>query len=38
MYGIVDDMILVEWEGEAESLKRVQGRLKSLEEISFEYR
>ncbi|MDH4163605.1 MAG: hypothetical protein OEW15_13085 [Nitrospirota bacterium] len=38
LYGKVDDMILVEWEGEAESLRRVQGRLKSLEEISFEYR
>ena len=38
LYGKVDDMILVEWEGEAESLRRVQARLKSLEEISFEYR
>jgi len=38
LYGTVDDMILVEWEGEAESLRRVQSRLKSLEEISFEYR
>ncbi|MEK6697905.1 MAG: hypothetical protein AABZ10_02575 [Nitrospirota bacterium] len=38
LYGSVDDMILVEWEGEIESLRRLQGRLKSLEEISFEYR
>ncbi len=38
LYGKVDDMILLEWEGETESLRRVQGRLKSLEEISFEYR
>lgn len=38
LYGKVDDMILVEWEGETESLRRVQGRLKSLEEMSFEYR
>ena len=38
LYGSVDDMILVEWEGEIETLRRVQGRLKSLEEISFEYR
>ena len=38
LYGPVDDMVLVEWEGELESLRRLQGRLKSLEEISFEYR
>ena len=38
LYGKVDDMILVEWEGETETLRRVQGRLRSLEEISFEYR
>ena len=38
LYGKLDDMILVEWEGEVESLRRVQGKLKSLEEISFEYR
>lgn len=38
LYGKVDDTILVEWEGETESLRRVQDRLKSLEEINFEYR
>jgi len=38
LYGLVEDMILVEWEGEVETLRRVQGRLKSLEEINFEYR
>jgi len=38
LYGSVDDMVLVEWEGEVETLRRVQGRLKSLEEISFEFR
>jgi len=38
LYGTVDDMILVEWEGEIETLRRLQTRLKSLEEISFEYR
>lgn len=38
MYGKVDDMILVEWEGEIESLRRVQRKLKSLEDINFEYR
>ncbi len=38
MYGKVDDMVLVEWEGEIESLRRVQRKLKSLEDINFEYR
>ncbi len=38
MYDKVDDMILVEWEGEIESLQRVQRKLKSLEDINFEYR
>jgi len=38
LYGKVDDMELVEWEGEIESLQRVRIRLKSLEEINFEYR
>ncbi len=38
LYGKIDDMELVEWEGEIESLRRVQSKLKSLEEINFEYR
>lgn len=38
MYGKLDDMLLVEWEGEIEALRRVQHKLKSLEEINFEYR
>lgn len=38
LYGKVDDMELIEWEGEIESLKRVQNKLKSLEEIIFEYK
>jgi tRNA splicing ligase len=38
LYGKMDDMILVEWEGEIESLRRVRRKLKSLEEINFEYR
>lgn len=38
LYGKVDDMVLVEWEGEIESLRRVQRKLKSLEDINFEYR
>ncbi len=38
LYGKVDDMELVEWEGELETLKRLQTNLKSLEEITFEYK
>jgi len=37
-YGRVDDMELIEWEGEIETLKRLQEKLKSLEEIVFEYK
>ena len=38
LYGRVDDMELIEWEGEIETLKRLQEKLKSLEEIVFEYK
>ncbi len=38
LYGKVNDMELLEWEGEIETLQRVQSRLKSLEEIIFEYK
>lgn len=38
LYGNIDDMELIEWEGETETLQRIQKRLKSLEEIIFEYR
>ncbi len=38
LYGKVNDMELLEWEGEIETLQRVQTRLKSLEEIIFEYK
>ncbi len=38
LYGKVNDMDLLEWEGEIETLQRVQSRLKSLEEIIFEYK
>ncbi len=38
LYGRVDDMELIEWEGELETLKRLQDNLKSLEEITFEYK
>ena len=38
LYGKVDDMELLEWEGELETLKRLQEKLKSLKEITFEYK
>lgn len=38
LYGKIDDMELIEWEGEIETLQRILNRLKSLEEIVFEYR
>lgn len=38
LYGKVDDMELIEWEGELETLIRLQANLKSLEEITFEYK
>ena len=38
LYGKVDDMELLEWEGELETLTRLQEKLKSLEEITFEYK
>jgi len=38
LYSRIDDMELIEWEGEIETLQRIQKRLKSLEEIVFEYR
>lgn len=38
LYGNVDDMVLIEWEGEIETLKRLKKKLKSLEDIIFEYK
>ena len=38
LYGKVDDMELLEWEGELETLEKLKKRLLSLEEITFEYR
>jgi len=38
LYGKVDDMELIEWEGELETREKLNKRLKSLEEITFEYR
>ena len=38
LYGKIDDLELIEWEGEIETLERLQKKLKSLEEITFEYK
>jgi len=37
MYGQVDDMELIEWEGELETLERLHNKLSRLEGIGFEY-
>ena len=38
LYGKVNDMELLEWEGELETLERLNKKLRSLEEITFEYK
>ncbi len=38
LYGKLDDMELIEWEGEIETLEKLQKKLNSLEEITFEYK
>lgn len=38
LYGHVDDMELIEWEGEVEILNKLQEKLCSLEEIRIEER
>lgn len=38
LYGKVDDMVLLEWEGEIEVLERLEKKLASLEGITFEYK
>jgi hypothetical protein len=38
LYGHADDMELLEWEGEIETMERLQQKLKSFEEIVFEYK
>lgn len=38
LYGKIDDMELIEWEGEIETLDRLQKKLQALEEITFEYK
>ncbi len=37
LYGQVDDMELIEWEGEIETMNRMQKKLTSLEQIAYEY-
>lgn len=37
LYGQVDDMELIEWEGEIETLARLRQKLTALEQIAFEY-
>ena len=38
LYGKIDDMELIEWEGEVETLQKFQQKLKSLEEMTLEYK
>ena len=37
LYGQVDDMELLEWEGEIETLEKLRTHLQSLEEMTCEY-
>jgi hypothetical protein len=37
MHGQVDDMELVEWEGEIATLERLKNKLSRLEDVNFEY-
>ncbi len=37
LYGKVDDMELIKWEGEIENMNLLQKKLTSLEQIIFEY-
>jgi len=37
LYGHVDDMELLEWEGEIETINRLKKKLTSFEQLSFEY-
>ena len=38
LYGQADDMDIMEWEGEIEIMEKLQRKLKSFEEIVFEYK
>lgn len=37
LHGTVDDMEIVEWEGEIATLERLQKKLARLENVNFEY-
>lgn len=37
LYGMIDDMELLEWEGENEILEKMKEQLTSLQEIAIEY-
>jgi len=37
LYGKVDDMELIEWEAEIETLQKLENNLSAIEEITFEY-
>lgn len=37
LYGKIDDMELIEWEGEIETINRLKKKLASLERISFQH-
>ena len=38
LHGRIDDMELLEWEGEIETVEKLREQVKSFEEITFEYR
>jgi len=38
LYGKVDDMDMIEWEGEVETLHRLQEKFASLKEMNVEYK
>ena len=38
LYGKADDMDMIEWEGEVETLRRLQQNLASLKEMNLEYK
>lgn len=38
LFGAVDDMALLEWEGEMETLDRLKRKLRSLEELTLEFK
>lgn len=38
LYGNIDDMQLLEWEGETETVQKLREKLTSFEEITLEYK